>query len=503
MPNDPNIPAAQPANPPPGGAPPAMPPFMQTFGDQMGGVQQADKQAFEQEQSALAPHYSALSGMGKAPAPPPQQKLPDAPGAQEFQKDAMAWASAMAVLGAVSSRFTRMTGQQALNAFGGAVKGWQSGNLQAYENASKQWEQNTKKTIENNRQVLDAYKLTLQNRKMNIDEQMSQIQMIAAQYHDKLMYDAAAAKNYTLVAGIYEKGETYTAKAKDSADKLTLKREEDRQKAEQTGAYWLSPEGQAKLPTLSTTQQAAVQQLIEIYRTKASGTSSQSQLMAQYKQEHPDATAEEIQQFSAQGRPPRSAPAMALNQFMHEHPNATADEIKKFSADYAGEAAYQRTAGSSGARVENAVNEVEQVLPLAVEASHALPRGQYVPINRLIQQYQQGSSDPRYNDFITKNLSLVNAYTRAMNPQGVPRIAERLEQHAIGVLSTATSQEAYDIQARALWKEVQASKNATDRTRQGRTPGDINSPVPGLDTPPAARPGSVIRYDAQGNRISQ
>ena len=89
------------------------------------------------------------------------------------------------------------------------------------------------------------------------------------------------------------------------------------------------------------------------------------------------------------------------------------------------------------------------------------------------------------------NFSLVNAYTRAMNPQGVPRIQERLEQHAMGILSTATDEKAYEVQVRRLWKEGQASKTATAKTAEGVTPGDINAPVPGMDDapPPAANDG--------------
>lgn len=535
--------------------------------------------------SPLAPQ-SPLSAMGPPPAPTPpppqqslnvppapqmgqQQKMPPAPDAKEYQKNSMAFASAMAVLGAVAGRFTRMPGNAALNAFAGALNGWREGNLERYEQDAKKWEQETKTTIENNRQVLEKYKLALDDRKMNIDEQMSQIQLTATQYHDQMMYDAAASKNYTLVASIYEKNQEFTHKVQQAKDVLQQDRDEQKSKNEQSATYWLSPVGQAELaavnpdgtPKYSEAQKAGVKQMIDIYAAKSGGRASSPSAAAKspevaqkYKQimddstispddkmlkvktiaaeygdrnmmtaaeernwikvqelheravrdaanlqerhesnrlknaaiskfleEHPNATAEEIQRFQQQAHPPRSAPGMALQKFMQEHPDATSDDIKKFAADYAGEASYQRTAGSSGARVENATNEVEQVIPLAVQASKNFPRGQYVPVNKLINAWEQGTSDPRYNDFITKNFALINAYQRAMNPQGVPRIAERLETHAIGLLSEAVSSEAYETQVRALWQEVQSSKTAVSETRAGRKPVDINSPAPGLD----------------------
>lgn len=440
----------------------------------------------------LAQPSPLAMGAPPAPTPPPpkqtinappmpqmgeQQRSQPAPDAKDYQKGAMEFASAMAVLGAVAGRFTRAPGGAALAAFAGALKGWQSGNLEAYETAAKKWEQDTKTTVENNRQVLEKYKLALENRKSNIDEQMANIQLISAQYHDQIMYDAATSKNYTMVAQIYEKNHEFTQKVSDSAAKLQEKRDEQKTKNEQNATYWLSPDGQTKLATLPPSQQAAVKQLIDIYGQK--NAKPQNAAMERFMQENPNATAQEIQNFQSGSKPPRSAPAMALRKFMDEHPDATADDIKKFSGEFAGANSYGRTAGSTGARVENATNEVEQLLPQALETSRALPRGKFVPVNTLIQKWQQGTSDPAYNDFALSNFSLVNAYTRAMNPQGVPRIAERLEQHAVGILSTATSPEAYEVQARRLWKEVQASKTAVAKTAEGRTAGDINAPMPG------------------------
>jgi hypothetical protein len=221
----------------------------------------------------------------------------------------------------------------------------------------------------------------------------------------------------------------------------------------------------------------------------------------------PAMTAQEEISFIQGIHPPRSAPAMAVEAFRKDFQEKngrapTGDEIKKFAASYAGEQAYQRTAGSSGARVENAGNEVEQLIPQAVDASRNYIRegGKWVKLNEIYQAWDRGQSDEKYNDFMLANFGLINAYTRAMNPQGIPRIQERLEQHALGVLSTATSEKTYETQIRRLWKEVQASKTATAKTAQGRSPGDINSPVPGLD-PPASAAGQAPPTSASGNVV--
>lgn len=168
----------------------------------------------------------------------------------------------------------------------------------------------------------------------------------------------------------------------------------------------------------------------------------------------------------------------AANQQMTDM-GLTAADLPKRWAQYMGERQYQRSAGSFASRVEAAVNEVEQLLPQAIETSTALPRGQFVPFNSLYQKWLEGTSDPAYNDFMFATFSLRNAYLRAMNPTGQPRIAERLETEKLKLLDTATSPEAFMTQARRLWKEVQASKKAIAETQKGRTEGNVNAPMPG------------------------
>lgn len=219
----------------------------------------------------------------------------------------------------------------------------------------------------------------------------------------------------------------------------------------------------------------------------------------------PPMTAQEEIGFVQGIRPPRSAPAMAVEAFKKDFQaqngrQPSGEEITKFASDYSRQQSYGRAAGSQGERVENAANEVVQLIPQAIEASRNYARqgGKYVGLNELFQAYDRGTSDPKYNDFVLANFSLVNAYTRAMNPQGIPRIQERLEQHALGILSTATDEKAYEVQVRRLWKEVQASKTATAETAKGVNPGDINAPVPGLDAPSgssASNSGGIVKWE--------
>jgi len=183
--------------------------------------QQAQADQARERQALAGPMGQLRRAESQRPQVPQlqQQKEPP-PDYRDFQKNSLEFASAMAVLGAISTRCTRQPGGAALGAFGAAVNGWQSGNLAQYEAATKEWQEKTKQTILNNHTVLEQYKLALENNQHNIDEQMSAIQLIATQYHDPIMYDAAAAKNFTMVGKIYEAGVKNTGKLELSTEQL-------------------------------------------------------------------------------------------------------------------------------------------------------------------------------------------------------------------------------------------------------------------------------------------
>jgi hypothetical protein len=466
-------------------------------GNITGNQGQPPAQAPPASASPLAPQSPlAAPGMPPAPTPPPNypsvnsppmpqmpqmQKPQPAPDAKEYQKGAMEFASAMAVLGAVAGRFTRAPGSAALAAFGAAIKGWQTGNLQAYENAAKQWEENTKVTLANNKEVMDQYKLALENRKANIDEQMSNIQLISAKYHDQIMYDAAQSKNYTMVAQIYEKNAQYTEKASEAAAKLQEKRDEQKTKNEQSAAYWLSPSGQTELnavnpdgtPKYGEAQKAGVKQLIDIYADKNFKPGNVG--LQKFLEEHPNATSQEIQQFQQQSRPPRSANAESMAAFKRENPNASAEELQAFAARQAELSAEGRTKGTREANLDIILRVTNSAIPAAIEASDKVPRGSWVPLNQLIQKGQVASSDPQLMQFGMANLQLAEGWARAMNPTGVMRESDR--DKALSFLSTATSPETYKVLVHQLQTQIQRERAAIQSGKQSAVspPGETPS----------------------------
>jgi hypothetical protein len=435
--------------------------------------------------TALQPQ-SPLSAMGPPPTPtagpppkqslnfPPmpqpgrQQPLPPAPDAKEYEKNSMAFASAMAVLGAVAGRFTRAPGGAALGAFAGALKGWQTGNLEMYESAAKKWEQDTRTALENNRQVMEKYKIALENRKTNIDEQMSQIQLISAQYHDQMMYDAAASKNYTMVAQIYEKNFQYTEKASEAAAKLQERRDEQKTKNEQSATYWLSPEGQARLPTLSLPQQAGVKQLIEIYGQKAVGKSAIANDRAQF-----------ISEFEErEGRKPTSA------------------EITKFEGERAGATAEGGTVGRRAGNIAIAVQEAHDTIPNVMAAAEKSAGKGLATWNAVENKWNVEKGDENFAFYVQQMNSLINVYGRVISGGGKGTVSDA--EHARQMLNPNMPLSAVKGALRGFSTEVDIAEKAPEKVR-ARMRGNKETPAQTTDAPPAA--GSVIKYDANGERV--
>jgi hypothetical protein len=391
------------------------------------------------------------------PQAPQQQKEPPPPDAKEYQKYSMEFAGAMAVLGAVAGRFTRAPGGAALGAFASALKGWKEGNLQAYEQASQKWEQETKRTIENNKTVMEKYKIELQNRALNIDEQMSRIQLISAQYHDQMMYDAAASKNYTLVAKIFEKNQEQTQKATDAAAKLQEKRDEQKTKNEQSATYWLSPDGQARLQQLSPAQQAGVKQLIDLYGQKQVGKSVIANDRAQFIQEFKDAHG---------GTAPTSAQTTAW------------ENSRKGSA--AEENAVGRRAGGIALAVQEAHDTIPNVMALAEQNAG---KG-YATWNAIENKWKVEKGDPGFAEYVQQMNALVNIYGRAVNG-GNATVSDK--EHARDMLNPNMPLSAVRGAIKGFTREIDIAEQAPGKIRakmRGEDQGGGAAPADA--TPPAA-----------------
>lgn len=135
-----------------------------------------------------------------------------------------------------------------------------------------------------------------------------------------------------------------------------------------------------------------------------------------------------------------------------------ASDILAKTAEQSGLTAQQRTFGTQVARMAVNATEAQGAIKLGREASALVPRGNWVPINKAIQAYQSGTSDPLLAKFGAANLAIVNTYARAISPTGQPTIHDK--EHAEKLLSTATGPEAYNAILDQMNAEIEIAHNA-------------------------------------------
>lgn len=157
------------------------------------GAAQNDYQALISKKSAeTAPVIDKASAALDQPrqAVPQQEKIGAAPAIGDFKGDAAMWANAMAAFSVIAGGLSKTHGTAALKAFGAGMKGFNEGSQQAFDDAHKTWEANTKAALDNNKMKMDEYHAVLDDRALTVSEAEQKIKMIAYKYQDQMMMDA-------------------------------------------------------------------------------------------------------------------------------------------------------------------------------------------------------------------------------------------------------------------------------------------------------------------------
>ncbi|WP_375413095.1 hypothetical protein [uncultured Bradyrhizobium sp.] len=139
------------------------------------------------------------------------------------------------------------------------------------------------------------------------------------------------------------------------------------------------------------------------------------------------------------------------------------DIVNTFN-EQAGNLAGQRSIGTRAANISLAANEANNMIPIALKASEAVPRTQYMPLNQAIQAVQKGQSSPELARFVAATNSLVNAYVRAVSPSGVP--TDSMREHAYSMLNSAQSHQAYTAVTSIMQDEMKAALQAPEQVRK-------------------------------------
>jgi len=410
----------------------------QSFGEEMTIARAREKE--------LGPAYAALSGSARAyerasaqaterymaaQRDVPEMKQPDIRG------DAYQWMLAASVLGSLAGARSRQGATAALTAFTGAMQGFAKGDQEGFERNYKVWQANAERTYEMNARATREYQAVMSNAKLGFDTKANLIKMIAAKYDDQMMIPQAEQRHIERM--------TQLINAQDRANDNyylrmeTLKQHHDEfmQKQKMDAAKYgvqLDDSGQ----------------VLGIDKTPESAAYKTADMVAHYR-------IGPLQVGSGRtGQVNREIMALADEIAMNEtgqHYQATTWTAKN---------TYARVAGGYGARVESATNELAFLIPQALQANDALPRGKWVPVNKAIQDVQQNGSKSAYYSLAAATQAVVTAWSKAMNPTGVPRLEDKTRAEKL--LNAATSPEAYRAVVLRLAKEARASHAAIEAT---------------------------------------
>lgn len=173
-----------------------------------------------------------------------------------------------------------------------------------------------------------------------------------------------------------------------------------------------------------------------------------------------------------------------LTKLIERNPNLTVDEIadkvKSGSLDLNALRAEGRTAGNIAGKISYAENELQQTIPLVREASRRLPRGEFVPFNKLQQMGQEAFSNPDLAEYKMYMTTLSNAYDM-LAARGGTDMEKRREGRRN--FETAKSPEALEAVLRAVQNEAKASGQAARESIRTAT----GAPRPASENAPAQR----------------
>lgn len=176
-----------------------------------------------------------------------------------------------------------------------------------------------------------------------------------------------------------------------------------------------------------------------------------------------------------------------LDGLIKRNPDLSMDEIaqkiKTGKLDMVVASSEARTAGTGLGKVEWAVQEMDKTAPLVLEASKAVPRGDFMPVNKLLKKWKEGGiQDPNQKELAIYVNSMMNAYDLLASRGGTDK-DKRAEAHAL--LTSADSPEGLERGIKAFLKEgevsARAAGEAVENITQSKKKDDKQSSKPNVD----------------------
>lgn len=140
------------------------------------------------------------------------------------------------------------------------------------------------------------------------------------------------------------------------------------------------------------------------------------------------------------------------------------EQLAAVNAEFQGLKAGERTLGTRTANIEMAVTEAQKMAPLALTASEKVDRTRFPTLNAALLAAEKGTGGEEVVRLGVATNSLINIYSRAISPTGVPTVSDK--DHARELLSAAWSKGQFAAGVDQLLQEMAAARQSPGLVRQ-------------------------------------
>ena len=391
----------------------------------------------------MKPLYAQQERLNSQPNPTPPTPPQRAGQPPQQQIDPTGWIMAASLLGALGGAMGRRHVTNGLAAFTGALEGMKEGNQQKFENDAKTWEMQNKQTEQFFKDSMETYRAQLERKDLDARQIATAISIAARSKHDDYMSavadEAAKQNDIGLIAAVVDGQQGAVAQFLSERDKLKQAYQYQQQKL---GLQTREQDRKDRLTADSLISPEDAKLAAGVYLKTGS-----TDLMARFGR-------------GAQGPQNNKLIVDALVEM-----GATPDQVAQAKAHQRALMSEASTTGTQVANLDLIVKNAQQAIPAALQASEALPRGKFVPLNKLWQEGQASISDPALKKFAVDNFQLAELWARAMNPKGVMRLEDR--NQALEMLGTASSPEAYRVAVAELKNFLDRELSVSRGTMEG------------------------------------
>ena len=420
---------------------------------------------------------------------------------QESMSGFAALGSLMMVAGTMMGSKGRLAGIGAMNNIAGMLKGYQSGRKDLYEQERQQFEENMKIQERNRADIKEAFNLALKMAPTNLRGAEDFLNKTFASkgmtMPQAMLKTSGVMHTIGTVNGALDRADDIT---KQIADSLGYKGVTSRKDLEARIAAQA-----AGTAAQSATEKTAREKLLDESLIAEREAAAAKKTTATSLTDEAKRTAAEqflLGNTRVLTNLSREAKAEILNSLpdIAKEKGMSQEDIVAAQQKFIADSAEARTLGSMTARTAAPAAEAQLFGQYAKELSKTVPRGKFVPVTKLIQTTEENISDPNLLAFRAATNTFINEYSRAITPVGSTTDSAR--KKAFGLLSTATSQEAFDRVVDVMNKEMEYAQEALKTTRGTVTGGSSAPAAPAASVSPAAPSAPVaslkdIEFTAQ------